>query len=184
MDNSSATIYQGYSFYLFTRRNGGKWRSNLDRPFILHTSDGLLNGQFITSMWFKTLITRGEGFDVVVVRGQRPWPRRSDAKEDFYIQITSQLDRSELTGEDGDNVVMWKTYGQTELDDMFNEMDDKMKETNGSRHTSRHYKSRCGRNNLIMCFDACAPKQDNKDTEETSSNSYFMSCPSFTIEDN
>ena len=184
MDNSSPTIYQGYSFYLFTRRNGGKWRSNLDRPFIVHASDGVLNGQFITSMWFKTLVTRGECFDIVVIRGLRPWPRRTDAKREFRAQVVKQLERSELTGEDPDNMVMWKTYGQTELEEIFNEMDEKLRQTNGSRHTSRHYKSRCGRSNLIMCFDACAPKRD-KDTEgeEESSNSYFMSCPSFTIDD-
>ena len=181
MDTTSATIYQGNSYYLFTRCNRGKWRSNLNRSFILHASDGLLNGQFITSMWFKTLVARGDCFDVVIIQGQRPWARRTGVKSEFYNQVVSQLDRSELTGEDADNVIMWKTYGQSELEDIFNEMDDKMQKTNGARHTSYQYKSRRGRSNLIMCFDACA--LDNQDTEETSSNSYFMSCPSFTIED-
>ena len=134
-------------------------------------------------MWFKTLVTKGECFDVVVARGQRPWPRRSGAKKDFYDQLVIQLDRSEVTGDDADNVVMWKTYGQTELEDILNEMDDKMQRTNGSRRISHHHKSRCGRSNMIMCFDACAPKNDNKDTEGTLPNNYFMSCPSFTLEE-
>ena len=186
MDNPSNTIYKGESFYLMTRRNGEKWKVNLNRPFVLHLSGSTLFGQFITSMWFKSLVASDDCFDVLVIKTKRPWASKK-AQEDFYKELTRCLDNCDGNYEEVIWVEMWKRYRSSDLENIFADLDAKMIQENGTLsgengglkniHVSSTHTSRNGPHSIQMCFDGVPEKFE----EGVLTTNYFMSCPSFAL---
>ena len=85
-------VHDGCNYYLMCRISNGEWVSFLNKAFVLHSKNGKLHGQFLSSSWFKKQIQYNETLDVLVVR----LPRR-DSTFHPDIMITADMLSQRLT---------------------------------------------------------------------------------------
>ena len=78
-------VHGGCNYYLMCRISNGEWVSFLNKAFVLHTNNGKLHGQFLSSSWFKKQIQYNESLDVIIVR----LPHRDST---FHPDITITAD--------------------------------------------------------------------------------------------
>ena len=92
IDMNTNRLYDGCNYYLMCRISNGEWVSFLNKAFVLHSNNGKLHGQFLSSSWFKKQIHYHESLDVLIVR----LPRR-DSTFHPDIMITSDMLSQRLT---------------------------------------------------------------------------------------
>jgi hypothetical protein len=68
IETSAKNVYDGCNYYLMCKIKGNDWDCIINKSFILHTNDGKLYGQFLSSMWFKKHISIDDVFDLLVIR--------------------------------------------------------------------------------------------------------------------
>ena len=85
-------VHGGCNYYLMCRISNGEWVSFLNKAFVLHSNNGKLHGQFLSSSWFKKQIQYNEPLDVLIVR----LPRR-DSTFHPDIMITADMLSQRLT---------------------------------------------------------------------------------------
>ncbi len=92
IDMNTNRLYGGCNYYLMCRISNGEWVSFLNKAFVLHTNNGKLHGQFLSSSWFKKQIQYNDSLDVLIVR----LPRR-DSTFHPDIMITADMLSQRLT---------------------------------------------------------------------------------------
>ena len=85
-------VHGGCNYYLMCRISNGEWVSFLNKAFVLHSNNGKLHGQFLSSSWFKKQIQYNESLDVIIVR----LPHR-DSTFNPDITITADMLSQRLT---------------------------------------------------------------------------------------
>lgn len=85
-------VHCGCNYYLMCRISNGEWVSFLNKAFVLHSNNGKLHGQFLSSSWFKKQIQYNESLDVLVIRLPR-----SDSTFNPDITITADMLSQRLT---------------------------------------------------------------------------------------
>lgn len=85
-------VHGGCNYYLMCRISNGEWVSFLNKAFVLHSNNGKLHGQFLSSSWFKKQIQYNESLDVLVIRLPR-----SDSTFHPDIMITADMLSRRLT---------------------------------------------------------------------------------------
>lgn len=91
-------VHDGCNYYLMCRISNGEWVSFLNKAFVLHSNNGKLHGQFLSSSWFKKQIQYNESLDVLIVR----LPHR-DSTFHPDITITADMLSQRLTEYERDN---------------------------------------------------------------------------------
>ena len=92
MVTNTNRVHGGCNYYLMCRISNGEWVSFLNKAFVLHSNNGKLHGQFLSSSWFKKQIQYNESLDVLVIRLPR-----SDSTFHPDIMITADMLSRRLT---------------------------------------------------------------------------------------
>jgi hypothetical protein len=92
-------VHDGCNYYLMCRISNDEWVSFLNKAFVLHSNNGKLHGQFLSSSWFKKQIQCNDTLDVLVVR----LPRR-DSTFHPDIMITADMLSQRLTEYETNNL--------------------------------------------------------------------------------
>ena len=115
------TIENGCSFYFASRRNKCKWECFFIHPFLLDLSDGVITGQFVSTIWFNEQVNKGDEFDFIVLR----LPRRDHVFHHDEIKTKEMIIGDILTAErnqtpinDLEYVVIHKRYTRNEIENI------------------------------------------------------------------
>lgn len=154
-------VHEGCSYYLMCRIDGGVWFSFLNKGFVLHSNNGKLHGQFLSSSWFKKKIKRNDTIDVIVVRLPN---RESTLHPD--IAITDDILSQRLTDYERDNrvseyvnynmldfVVIYKHYSSDTTKYICNILQERNSENTRSSITDNSIFDETQYDNINITFD-------------------------------
>lgn len=130
------TVYNSCNYYIMIRINESHWECFLDKPFILNTQDGILYGQFLSSLWFKLQIQSKDSIDLLIIKLPRRdstfHPNEQITSDIIYTSITqfeeNNTDSSNINYEMLDFVVIHKHYGSNLIKYICNKLVDKLKD--------------------------------------------------------
>jgi hypothetical protein len=188
---SNKMDYADCGFYLMYRKNKQEeWKSFLNRPFLLNSSNDILVGQFISSNWFKILLKHDDNPDFIILG----LPKRDNGIHPSVI-ITQEIIITRLIEAENNSypyeflafVVLHKHYSIKDINEIRSKLiHDGSKGTNTTANMDDFVNIT---NNIMMGmrFDILETQQHEIDFDNLNDNNkyntseLYVSCPRFEL---
>ena len=129
-ENNNPKVFNGCNYYLMYKIDNKDWICVLNNSFVLSNNNNVINGQFLSSLWFKKEICENISMTVIIIK----LPKNSSViyQEQLLDMIKKKMfDYESINGDninynDLDFVVACKYYNNNNIKNMCNKLKTKI----------------------------------------------------------
>ena len=129
-ENNNPKVFDGCNYYLMYKIDNSDWMCVLNNSFVLSNDNNVLNGQFLSSLWFKQEICENISMSVIIIK----LPKSSSViyQEQLIHMIKTKIFDYEINNRDNINyndlefVVAYKYYNNNTIKNMCNKLKTKI----------------------------------------------------------
>jgi len=129
-ENNNPKVFDGCNYYLMYKIDTSEWICVLNNSFVLSIDNNVINGQFLSSLWFKQEICENISMSVIIIK----LPKSSSVlyQEQLMHMIKTKI--FDYENNNGDNinyndlefVVAYKYYNNNNIKNMCNKLKTKI----------------------------------------------------------